>query len=99
MCSNMCARPVLPIGSCTDPAFTLVLNENTGALLGRTQTITVSPLASFLTVTRLSKAARSCAEHAAAIAAITTIAVSADLSNAAGRMERGRRDKGTRDVE
>src|ERR1017187_3838874 len=58
MCSNMCARPVLPIGSCTDPASTCVKNENTGAS-GRSQTITVRPLASFLTVVRFSKEARS----------------------------------------
>src|ERR1700690_4598656 len=58
MCSNMCARPVLPIGSCTDPASTCVKKENTGAS-GRSQMITVKPFASFLTVVRFSKEARS----------------------------------------
>src|ERR1035438_9286799 len=58
MCSNMCARPVLPIGSCTDPASTCVKKENTGASR-RSQTITVRPLASCFTVVRFSKEARS----------------------------------------
>src|SRR5258708_38993164 len=58
MCSNMCARPVLPIGSCTDPASTCVKNENTGAS-GRSQIMMVSSLASFFTVVRFSKEARS----------------------------------------
>src|SRR4051812_32472311 len=63
MCSNMCARPVLPIGSCTEPASTLVKNENTGAVSGRWQMTAVSPFASFLTVTRFSKEARSWAKQ------------------------------------
>src|SRR5271170_5919719 len=58
MCSNMCARPVLPMGSCTEPASTCVKKENTGAS-GRSQMIMVRPLASFLTVVRFSKEARS----------------------------------------
>src|SRR5208282_2543859 len=59
MCSNMCANPVLPIGSCTDPASTCVKNENTGAS-GRSQIMMVSPLPSFFTVVRFSKEARLC---------------------------------------
>ena len=31
MCSNIWARPVWPMGSCTEPASTWVLNEKTGA--------------------------------------------------------------------
>src|SRR5450755_1592025 len=58
MCSNMCARPVLPMGSCTEPASTCVKNENTGAS-GRSQMMMVRPLESFLTVVRFSKEARS----------------------------------------
>src|ERR1017187_355949 len=58
MCSNMCARPVLPMGSCTEPASTCVKNENTGAS-GRSQMMMVRPLASFLTVVRFSNEARS----------------------------------------
>src|ERR1700739_2249521 len=54
----MWARPVLPIGSCTDPASTCVKNENTGAS-GRSHTITVSPFSSFLTVVRFSNDATS----------------------------------------
>src|SRR5580700_6586380 len=64
MCSNMCARPVLPIGSCTEPASTWVKNENTGAS-GRSQMMMVRPFASFLTVVRFSKEARSCAKASA----------------------------------
>src|SRR6202158_1036179 len=59
MCSNMCARPVLPMGSCTEPASTCVKNENTGAS-GRSQMMMVRPLASFFTVVRFSNEARSC---------------------------------------
>src|SRR5580658_6470408 len=59
MCSNMCASPVLSIGSCTEPTLTCVKKENTGAS-GRSQIMTVSPLASFLTVVRFSKELRSC---------------------------------------
>src|SRR6266849_8076610 len=66
MCSNMCARPVLPIGSCTEPVSTLVKNEKTGAVSGRRQMITVNPLGSVLTVTCFSKEVRSCAEQRAA---------------------------------
>src|SRR5438094_162979 len=62
----MCARPVLPIGSWTEPVSTLVKNEKTGAVSGRWQTIAVRPFGSFLTVTRFSKEARSCAEQSAA---------------------------------
>src|SRR5260221_3569641 len=58
MCSNMCARPVLPIGSCTEPASTCVKNENTGAS-GRSQIMIVSQLSSFFTVVRFSNEARS----------------------------------------
>src|SRR5208337_2850029 len=58
MCSNMCARPVLPMGSCTEPASTCVKNENTGAS-GRSQMMMVRPLASFFTVVRFSKEAKS----------------------------------------
>src|SRR5215467_13067143 len=57
MCSNMCARPVLPMGSCTDPASTWVKKEKTGAS-GRSQITTVSPLSSFLMVVRFSNEAR-----------------------------------------
>src|SRR5271167_2258209 len=64
MCSNMCANPVLLMGSCTEPASTWVKNENTGAS-GRSQTMKVSPLSSFLTVVRFSKEARSCASASA----------------------------------
>src|SRR6476646_4355188 len=60
MCSNMWARPVWPMGSCAEPAFTGVLKEKTGAS-GRSQITTVRPLSSFLTVIRFSKADRSCA--------------------------------------
>src|SRR5271157_5613131 len=58
MCSNMCARPVLPMGSCTEPASTWVKKEKTGAS-GRSQMMMVRPFASFLTVVRFSKEARS----------------------------------------
>src|SRR5271166_6341527 len=58
MCSNMCASPVLPIGSCTDPASTCVKNENTGAS-GRSQMITIRPFANLFTVVCFSKEARS----------------------------------------
>src|ERR1700691_4988557 len=58
MCSNMCARPVLPMGSCTEPASTWVKNENTGAS-GRSQIMMVSPFGSFFTVVRFSNEARS----------------------------------------
>src|SRR5882724_11893100 len=58
MCSNMCARPVLDIGSWTEPASTCVKKENTGGS-GRSQIITVRPLASFLVVMRFSNEARS----------------------------------------
>src|ERR1700686_2018530 len=57
MCSNMCAKPVLPMGSCTEPASTCVKNEKTGAS-GRSQMMTVSPLGSFFTVVRFSNEAR-----------------------------------------
>src|SRR5689334_8538065 len=57
MCSNMCAMPVSPSGSCADPTSTLVKNENTGASV-RSQSTTVRPLSSFLTVIRFSKEAR-----------------------------------------
>ena len=30
MCSNMCARPVIPATSCAEPASTWVKNEKTG---------------------------------------------------------------------
>src|ERR1700730_14711279 len=59
MCSNMCARPVLSIGSCTDPASTCAPKEITGAS-GRSQILLVSPLANFFTAVRFSKEARSC---------------------------------------
>src|ERR1039458_7394670 len=58
MCSNMCASPVLSMGSCTEPASTCVKKEKTGAS-GRSQMMTVSPLASFFTVVRFSKEVRS----------------------------------------
>src|SRR6185437_6642860 len=61
MCSNMWARPVWPMGSCAEPAFTWVLNEKTGAS-GRSHMTTVRPLSSFLTVMRFSKADKSCAK-------------------------------------
>src|SRR5436309_829788 len=53
MCSNMCARPVIPGTSWAAPTFTIVANEKTGAS-GRSMTMTVSPLSSFLAVTRFS---------------------------------------------
>ena len=61
MCSNMCARPVLPMGSCTEPASTWVKNEKTGAS-GRSRITTVRPLGRVLTVMRFSKDATSCAQ-------------------------------------
>src|SRR5579872_3277041 len=67
MCSNMYASPVSPCGSCTEPTSTWVKNENTGAS-GRSQTKTVSPLGSFLTVMRFSKDARSCAAQNVVVA-------------------------------
>src|SRR6478752_5418646 len=75
MCSNMWARPVRPMGSCTEPASTWVLKEKTGAS-GRSQITTVRPLSSFLTVIRFSKAARSCA----AAIADSTRSTATDLS-------------------
>src|SRR5512140_3080706 len=66
MCSNMCARPVIPGTSFADPTLTHVTYENTGAA-GRSTTMSVSPLSSFLTVVRFSNEARSCA-HADAVA-------------------------------
>src|SRR5271169_3126838 len=65
MCSNMWARPVAPIGSCTEPASTKVKKEKTGAS-GRSQIISVRPLGSFLTVMRFSKEATSWAAAMAA---------------------------------
>src|SRR5208282_1484529 len=58
MCSNMCARPVLSMGSCTEPASTWVKKEKTGAS-GRSQMMMVRPLESFFTVVRFSKEDRS----------------------------------------
>src|SRR5215471_12612918 len=60
MCSNMWARPVPSRGSWAEPALTSVKKEKTGAS-GRSQIITVMPFANFLTVTRFSKEAMSCA--------------------------------------
>src|SRR5581483_10833668 len=62
-CSNMCARPVLPIGSWAEPMSTLVKNEKTGAESGRWQTTAVRPFGSFLTRTRFSNDAKSWAEQ------------------------------------
>src|SRR5579864_8333385 len=59
MCSNIWARPVLPMGSCAEPASTRVKKENTGAS-GRSQTSRVKPFGSFLTVMRFSNDATSC---------------------------------------
>src|SRR5208282_5140969 len=81
MCSNMCARPVLPMGSCTEPASTWVKNENTGAS-GRSQMMMVSPLASFFTVVRFSKEAKSwprASEHSTKQTAIVCIEVKRDF--------------------
>src|SRR5580700_7749957 len=65
MCSNMWAKPVLPIGSCAEPASTRVKKEKTGAS-GRSQMRIVRPFGNFLTVMRFSKDATSCAAaHAA----------------------------------
>src|SRR5208282_3032521 len=61
MCSNMWARPVLPMGSCVEPASTMVKKEKTGAS-GRSQMRMVRPFGSFLTVMRFSKDATSWAE-------------------------------------
>src|ERR1700751_5374565 len=58
MCSNIWARPVLPIGSCTEPASTWVKKENTGTS-GRSRMTTVRPLGRVLTVVRFSKEATS----------------------------------------
>src|ERR1700689_3675654 len=60
MCSNMWAKPVLPMGSCEEPASTIVKKEKTGAS-GRSQITMVSPFGSFLTVMSFSKDATSCA--------------------------------------
>src|SRR5437016_11775582 len=65
-CSNMWARPVLPMGSWTEPTSTFVKKEKTGALSGRWQTTAVSPLGNFLTVTRFSNDARFWAKQVAA---------------------------------
>src|SRR6202171_6361024 len=81
MCSNICARPVLPIGSCTEPASTCVKKENTGAS-GRSQIMMVSPLASFFTVVRFSNEARSwprASEHSTKQATIVCIEVKRDF--------------------
>src|ERR1700687_327343 len=81
MCSNMCARPVLPMGSCTEPASTCVKNEKTGAS-GRSQMMMVSPLASFFTVVRFSNEARSwlrAIEHSTKQTAIVCIRVERDF--------------------
>src|SRR5579859_450408 len=58
MCSNMWARPVIPVTSWTDPTLTWVKKEKTGAS-GRSMISTVRPLGSFLTVIRFSKEATS----------------------------------------
>src|SRR5208282_2332077 len=81
MCSNMCARPVLPIGSCTEPASTCVKDEKTGAS-GRSQRMMVSPLASFFTVVRFSNEARSwpkASEHSTKQTTIVCIRVVRDF--------------------
>src|ERR1700730_11508490 len=81
MCSNMCARPVLPVGSCTEPASTCVKNENTGAS-GRSQMMMVRPLASFFTVVRFSNEARSwpkTSEHSTKQTTIVCIRVKRDF--------------------
>src|ERR1035438_6266317 len=65
MCSNMWARPVWRMGSCTEPASTKVKKENTGAS-GRSQTIRVRPFSSFFTLMRFSKEVISCAAARAA---------------------------------
>src|SRR5262249_10598135 len=66
MCSNMCARPVMPGTSWADPTFTTVANEKTGAS-GRSMTMAVRPWSGLGTVVRFSYEARSCAAAAAAI--------------------------------
>src|SRR5882672_1089045 len=58
MCSNMCARPDLPMSSWVEPVSTCVKKEKTGAS-GRSQIRTVRPLGRVFTVTRFSKEARS----------------------------------------
>src|SRR4029077_11436423 len=81
MCSNMCARPVLPMGSCTEPASTCVKNEKTGAS-ARSQMMMVSPLASFFTVVRFSNEARSwlrAIEHSTKQTIIVCIRVERDF--------------------
>src|SRR6266851_2729686 len=65
MCSNMCARPVLPTFSWAEPASTWVTKEKTGAS-GRSMRTMVSPLGRVFTVMRFSKEAMS---WAAAVAA------------------------------
>src|SRR5579884_2327258 len=58
MCSNMCARPVSPLGSCAEPASTRVKKEKTGAS-GRSQTRSVRPLGNCFTVILFSNEAMS----------------------------------------
>src|ERR1017187_8425628 len=62
MCSNMWAMPVSPDGSSTDPAFTYVWNETTGASC-RSATMKCSPFASVNSVTFFSNSLRSCARR------------------------------------
>src|SRR5712664_3376805 len=66
MCSNMCARPVIPGTSCALPALTTVAYEKTGAVC-RSITMTVKPFASFRTVTFFSNDVRSCAQTGDAV--------------------------------
>src|SRR5437764_420918 len=61
MCSNMCARPVIPGTSRAEPTFTTVAYEKTGAS-GRSMMMSVRPLSSLFSVVRFSNEARSCAK-------------------------------------
>src|SRR5947209_2147402 len=57
MCSNMWARPVIPVTSCAEPTSTSVSKEKTGASGRRTRT-NVQPFGSTWTVVRASKSLR-----------------------------------------
>ena len=58
MCSNMCASPVLPMGSCTEPASTM-REEGEDRRLGPLADNNGQAVGSFLTVMRFSKDATS----------------------------------------
>src|SRR5258708_32456601 len=73
MCSNMCARPVMPGTSCAEPTLRAVANEKTGAS-GRSMMMMVRPLSSTLTVVFFSIDARSWADKGNTAMARTTTA-------------------------